>query len=193
MRTVKRIVVHTTATREGQPVTVEDIDEWHKDRGWKGIGYHHVVYLDGTVHEGRPEAEVGAHVFGHNADSIGIVYVGGLDKNGNPKDTRTYGQKVAMRFLLSKLVAKYPEVTEIVGHRDLSPDVDGDGIIEPFEWLKACPCFDAIPEYQDLLTQTNQTYKPANKKPVPPAPPEREKCGWFKSRLKKIVRGGKKK
>ncbi len=175
------MVVHATATKEGVPVTVEEIDQWHKARGWKGIGYHYVVYLDGSVHQGRPEAEVGAHVAGWNADSIGIVYVGGLDKSGNPRDTRTWGQKTTLRFLLSNLVKKYPEVTEIVGHRDLSPDVDGDGVIEPFEWLKDCPCFDAIPEYEDLLN------KPAKKKPVPPAPPERKKCGWFK----KLVRGGK--
>lgn len=175
MRTIKRIVVHCTATKEGNKVTVEDIDRWHKDRGWRGIGYHHVVYLDGSVHEGRPEAQVGAHVAGYNADSIGVVYVGGLDKNGKPKDTRNNGQKVTLRFLLSNLVKKYPEVTEIVGHRDLSPDVDGDGIIEPFEWLKDCPCFNAIPEYQDLLNRS------ATKPSKESKPQKRSARGWFKN------------
>ncbi len=186
MRTIKRLVVHCSATKEGQHVTVDTIRKWHTDpkpdgRGWSDIGYHHVVYLDGSVHTGRPEAVVGAHVAGWNADSIGIVYVGGLDKNRKPKDTRTHGQKVALREKLRQLVEKYPEVTEIVGHRDLSPDVDGDGIIEPFEWLKACPCFNAIPEYQDLLHKKTQSVKPT------PSPEQPKKCGWFK----KLVRGGK--
>ena len=92
MRKINLIVVHCTATPEGRDVTVADIDRMHRARGWKKIGYHYVVYRDGSVHEGRPVNEVGAHVYGHNANSIGVVYVGGVAKDGKTaKDTRTTG------------------------------------------------------------------------------------------------------
>ena len=72
MRTINEIIVHCTATPEGKDYTVDDITRWHKERGSKTIGYHYVVYRDGSVHEGRPLAEVGAHCKGHNAHSIGV-------------------------------------------------------------------------------------------------------------------------
>lgn len=97
MRNINLIVVHCTATPEGRDVTVADIDRMHRARGWKKIGYHYVVYRDGSVHEGRPVAEVGAHVYGHNANSIGVVYVGGVSADGKtPKDTRTPAQRRAL-------------------------------------------------------------------------------------------------
>lgn len=97
MRQINKIIMHCTASREGQPLTVADIDKMHRARGWNGIGYHYVVYADGSVHKGRSVEKAGAHVSGHNADSIGICYVGGLDGSGNPKDTRTEVQKAAIR------------------------------------------------------------------------------------------------
>ncbi len=149
MRKINLIVVHCSATKEGVPVTVADITKWHKQRGFATIGYHYVVYADGTVHEGRPESQVGAHVSGYNSNSIGICYVGGLDKNGKSKDTRTLAQKDALVLLLAKLKRKYP-LAKICGHRDLSPDQNKNGKIEQWEWLKDCPCFNAIEEYKGL-------------------------------------------
>lgn len=86
---------------------------------------------------------------GSNANSIGICYIGGLDADGKPKDTRTEEQKASLFFLLQQLREQFPDAM-ICGHRDFSPDLNGDGIIEPWEWMKACPCFDAIDEYQSL-------------------------------------------
>ncbi len=149
MRKITDIVVHCTATRAGVPVTVADIDAWHKKRGFAGIGYHYVVGLDGEVYEGRPEWKMGAHVKGHNRNSIGVVYVGGLDENNTPTDTRTEAQKKGLSDLLIILKEKYPNA-RISGHRDFSKDLNGNGIIEPFEWMKVCPCFDAKKEYECL-------------------------------------------
>lgn len=154
MRKIKYIGVHCSATREGQHFTVEDINEWHRKRGFSAvyngkeynIGYHIVIYLDGSVHYGRPLELAGAHITGYNAESIGICYIGGLDKDGNPKDTRTPEQKAALETELKKLMALFPSAV-IWGHRDFSPDKNGNGLVEPFEWLKACPCFDVISEH----------------------------------------------
>ena len=138
---IKRIVVHCTATREGQAVNAATIRGWHLKQGWSDIGYHYVILLDGRVEKGRADNMVGSHVKGWNTGSLAIVYVGGLDKDGKAKDTRTAGQKKAMKDLIAKLAAEH-KVTRIVGHRDLSPDKDGDGVVEKHEWLKDCPCFD---------------------------------------------------
>ena len=146
MRTITKIVIHCSATREGQSVTVKDIDKWHKDRGYGEIGYHYVVYLDGSIHKGRDEEKIGAHVLGHNTDSIGICYVGGLDKFGKSKDTRTDEQKKSLIKLIGELKERYPRAS-LLGHRDLSPDINGDGKIDKWEWLKDCPCFDVRKEY----------------------------------------------
>lgn len=136
MRRIDEIIIHCTETPAGRRVTVADIDQWHKDKGWVGIGYHYVVYLDGSVHMGREEEVVGAHCAGHNAHSIGVCYVGGLSKDGKTlMDTRTTAQKEAMLVLLRVLKRSYPNA-EIHGHRDFSK--------------KACPCFDATEEYKDL-------------------------------------------
>ena len=84
MRKINDIILHCSATKEGRDFTVADIDRWHKARGWRCIGYHFVVYRDGTVHPGRPVEQIGAHTSNHNARSIGICYVGGLDTSGKP-------------------------------------------------------------------------------------------------------------
>lgn len=113
----------------------QDVDRWHKQRGWKGIGYHYLITLDGTVEVGRKEEEIGAHTVNYNKNSIGICYVGGLDKNGKPKDTRTTQQKAAMYKLLTDLKKKYPKAT-IHGHYEFAK--------------KSCPCFNVKEEYGDL-------------------------------------------
>lgn len=137
MRLIKEIIVHCTATPEGKDYGAKDIDRWHRAQGWDGIGYHYVVRLDGTVEKGRADSARGAHCVNHNAQSIGVVYVGGISgKDGTmPKDTRTPAQKQSLRILLSVLRAVYPEA-RIYGHRDFA--------------AKACPCFDAKTEYKDL-------------------------------------------
>lgn len=149
MRKIKYIVLHCSATKEGVPFGIEDIGRWHRQRGFRKVGYHYVILLDGTIRKGRDIAQVGAHVQGSNANSIGICYIGGLDADGKPKDTRTEEQKASLFFLLQQLREQFPDAM-ICGHRDFSPDLNGDGIIEPWEWMKACPCFDAIDEYQSL-------------------------------------------
>lgn len=127
-KNIDRIVIHCTATKEGVHFTASDIDRWHRDRGWSEIGYHFVINLDGTIEKGRNEAKIGSHVRGHNTGSIGIVYVGGLDGNGRPKDTRTPSQKSAMKGLVEQLLEAYPGA-DVLGHRD-HPGV-----------AKECPCF----------------------------------------------------
>lgn len=135
-RKINEIIVHCTATAEGKDFKVSDIDKWHRAKGWDGIGYHQVVYLDGSIHPGRPMDKVGAHCLGHNQNSIGVVYVGGVASDGKtPKDTRTPEQKAALRKLLTDLKRKYPGAT-IHGHRDFAN--------------KACPSFDATTEYKDI-------------------------------------------
>ncbi len=148
-RKINKIVVHCSATKEGKDHTVEDIKHWHKQRGFADIGYHYVIYRDGSVHKGRPESIAGAHVQGHNRDSIGVCYIGGLDANGKAKDTRTEAQRRTLVVLLRSLKAKYPNA-RIVGHRDLSPDLNGNGKVDRWEWMKECPSFDAEEEYKYL-------------------------------------------
>ena len=149
MRDIKYIVVHATATKQGQNFTAKDIDRWHKQRGWSGIGYHYVIDIYGNLEKGRPENRIGAHVKGYNRNSIGVVYVGGLNKNLAPKDTRTNAQKEALKTLLKSLKTRYPKA-KILGHRDFSKDLNGNGFLEPFEFIKTCPCYDAKTEYKTL-------------------------------------------
>ena len=132
---VKYIVVHSSATPQDRDHTKADIERWHKARGFKGVGYHYIVLLDGIVEKGRAITDQGAHVRGHNHNTIGVCYIGGVDFAKRAKDTRTEAQKKALRQLLSELLAVYPEAT-IVGHRDLA--------------ATACPSFDAKEEYKDL-------------------------------------------
>ena len=149
MRVITLIVIHCSAVRPDQTSSAKKIDEWHKDRGFNGIGYHYVVRRNGEIEPGRPEWQIGAHCVNHNAHSIGVCYEGGLDSYGNPCDTRTQAQRDSMRALLTRLHEQFPSAI-IMGHRDLSPDLDGNGRIDPDEWLKQCPCFDALLDYEDL-------------------------------------------
>lgn len=141
-RSIDKLIVHCTATKEGQEVSSDTISAWHKARQFsyyinsrgekKYTGYHYLIHLDGTIEECRPENVRGCHVTGQNAHSIGICYAGGLDAAGKPKDTRTAAQKSALVWLLRKLKGKYTKAT-IHGHREFA--------------AKACPCFDARAEY----------------------------------------------
>lgn len=145
MRQIKEIIIHCSATIEGKDYTVADIDRWHKARGWKGIGYHFVIYRDGSIHVGRAKSEAGAHCVGHNKISIGICYIGGLSKDGKAKDTRTPQQKDSLRSLIEQIREEYPKV-RVLGHRDCSPDKNKDGRITKEEWVKQCPCFNVETE-----------------------------------------------
>lgn len=145
MRTsTEAIVIHCSATLAHQDVRRLEINAMHKRRGFGGIGYHWLIRLDGVIEQGRrPEDSVGAQVKGFNARTIGICYIGGLDSNtAAPIDTRNPAQLASMIKLLQRLCEIYPKAV-ILGHRDLSPDLDHDGLIEKHEWLKVCPCFDA--------------------------------------------------
>lgn len=146
-RLINLLVVHCSASPNGRRVTSEEIDAWHAARGFhrdprligynepflKHIGYHYVIYAEGPARIGRGEQEVGAHVQGHNANSIGICMVG--------TDAFSPAQWLSLRGLLQGLLKRYPDAA-VRGHRDLSPDRNGDGVVQPGEWLKTCPGFD---------------------------------------------------
>lgn len=136
MRDINKIILHCTATPEGRDISADTIRQWHLDRGWSDIGYHYIIYLDGTIKEGRPVERQGAHVRGHNKKSIGIAYVGGCDSNMSPKDTRTTAQKIAIWDLLTELMNRHINST-LHGHNEFSS--------------KACPSFDVQIEYKDLI------------------------------------------
>lgn len=163
---VDAIVIHCTATREGIDFRASDIDRWHKERGFGKIGYHYLIDLNGTIEKGRPDNEVGAHANtkglsgkSYNYHSIGISYVGGVDKNGKPKDTRTDAQKESMMKLVFELMDKFPNVKEVIGHRDTSPDLNGDGKITEKEWVKQCPSFDVRAEFPMALIVAERNKK----------------------------------
>jgi len=142
-----RITIHCTATKPSFNCGADVIDQMHKARGWSMIGYHYVIRRNGMIEEGRPESRQGAGVRGHNSNNLHISWEGGLnEETGKPEDNRTDEQKIALVSLIRDITARY-SIEDIRGHRDYSPDLDGDGVIESFEWLKACPCFNAIEEY----------------------------------------------
>lgn len=126
-RRISEIIIHCSATPEGRDVTAAQIDQWHRQRGFKSIGYHYVIRLDGSVEVGRNEKAIGAHCSGHNRSSIGICYIGGCDAKMNPKDTRTEAQRRTLRELVADLKRRYPSAT-IHGHYEFA--------------AKACPSFD---------------------------------------------------
>ena len=133
MRTIDKIFIHCSATPEGRDVKTETIKSWHvKGNGWSDIGYHFVIELDGAVKNGRPLHRSGAGVKGHNAHSIHVCYIGGMDKDKNAKDTRTDAQRKALDQLVAELKMDYPTAT-IHGHNEFA--------------AKACPSFDVQKEY----------------------------------------------
>lgn len=142
MRKIDTIIVHCSATKAWQDFTAKDIDCWHRKRGFDGIGYHYVIRLNGKIEKGRNVEYPGAHCPDWNTRSIGICYIGGLDANGKPADTRTKAQKRILYQLIKELERDYPGINLVIGHRDTSPDLNRNGVIEPCEFVKACPCFD---------------------------------------------------
>ncbi len=121
MRNIDKIIIHCSATPDGKDFTVQQIDKWHRERGFASIGYHFVIYRDGSVHRGRPIEQVGAHTSGHNANSIGICYIGGCSADGkSPKDTRTPEQCSALIALCRGLRYKFPRAS-IHGHNEFAP------------------------------------------------------------------------
>lgn len=146
MRAIRDIVIHCSASPNGKPVSAQEIDSWHRQRGFKRtapvgqphlphIGYHYVIDVDGTVTEGRSLGEIGAHVAGSNARSIGICLVG--------TDRFTPAQWASLKAIRADLRAGFSTV-RWCGHRDYSPDQNGDGVIEPWEFIKTCPGFDVV-------------------------------------------------
>ena len=157
MNKIDSIIIHCSATRVGLDLRAKDIDCMHRQRGFTRIGYNFVIDLDGTVENGRPLSIDGAHCntkgfsgVSYNKHSIGICYIGGLDVNGHPADTRTEAQKNALRDLVAKLCKEY-KIIELLGHRDTSPDLNKNGEVEPAEYIKACPCFDVRSEFSNFL------------------------------------------
>lgn len=137
------IVIHCTATRKGQYQDVASITRMHKARGFSTIGYHYLIGLKGEKWKGRsPDTSIGAGVAGQNSNTLHVSYVGGLDAHGKAKDTRTAAQMKSMKDLTGDLLIKFSKA-RVLGHRDLSPDKDHDGVVEPNEWVKECPCFSA--------------------------------------------------
>lgn len=152
MNKPKEIILHCSATAENKPFTAADIEKWHKKRGFKKIGYHYVIKLDGTVEKGRDEKESGAHTVNHNSKSIGICYVGGLTKDGKtPKDTRTDKQKEAMYRLVKDIMNRYNiPLNEVHGHYEFA--------------AKACPSF-RIDDFRQEFEQwekSNKNHKNSN-------------------------------
>lgn len=181
MREIDELIWHCTATPAGRETTVAEIDRWHKARGWSGIGYHKVVHLDGSVSDGRPESQVGAHVANRNARTIGYVYVGGVDADDKRKarDTRTPAQKRTMERLTREAIKRYG-LTMVSGHSDYAN--------------KACPSFNARAEYAHLLRPDVEPVpvpRPRPEQPDDPGvepvePPPAVHVPWWKSTIAKI-------
>lgn len=135
MRAVTEIIIHCTGTVPSNSTTVEAVRNYHvKHNGWKDIGYHYLIYLDGSIHQGRPIDQVGAHCTNHNQNTIGICYVGGMASDGKTsKDTRTVAQVAALRTLVKSLKVCFPTIKKVSGHYMYSS--------------KPCPCFDVAKEF----------------------------------------------
>lgn len=149
MRQISRIFVHCTAGWQ-DTTTVESLQKEFKAKGWKNPGYHWVIFPNGRIVQMLDEAKVANGVKNYNANSIHVAWVGGIDED-HPKsiDNRTLSQKAALYDLLTKLKLKYRRAM-IMGHRDISPDLNHNGVVDPWERIKECPCFDAMVEYMDI-------------------------------------------
>lgn len=130
VREINRVILHCSATREGDDINAATIRAWHMapPRNWSDIGYHYVVKLDGTIESGRPITKPGAHARGHNKDSIGICYIGGVDVSGHPKNTMTVEQRSSIKRICRALCHVLNKPLTLHGHREYS--------------TKACPSFE---------------------------------------------------
>lgn len=159
INTVDKIVVHCSATLRTRDIGAAEIDSWHRGppQNWSAIGYHFVIRRDGTLEYGRPLTRQGAHTRGHNKHSWGICVVGGVKwatVRGKQKlvadDNFTSAQYATLRTTVMMLKAIRPNA-EVLGHRDLSPDLNNDGVIDEWEWVKDCPCFDVRSWYSRAI------------------------------------------
>lgn len=146
-RNIKYIFVHCTAGPQTQ--TLAALLAEFRRKGWKNPGYHYVIFPDGRVVQLLDESKVANGVRGYNSVAVHVAYVGGIDTEGKAVDNRTAAQKKNLRIMLKVLRRRYPEA-RILGHRDISPDRNGNGRVDSWERIKECPCFDAIEEYRDI-------------------------------------------
>lgn len=152
MRKIDKIFIHCSATPEGRDIKMETIKSWHvKGRGWRNIGYHFVIELDGLLRPARPMEQMGAGVKGHNEHSIHVCYVGGLDKSKNPKDTRTQAQRETLNTIVGGLLKEYPDAS-VHGHNEFSN--------------KACPSFDVQKEFGGAKITAKPKKSKSTKKPT---------------------------
>jgi N-acetyl-anhydromuramyl-L-alanine amidase AmpD len=129
MRTINEIIIHCSATTPSMKIDAEWIRKVHVEQnGWKDIGYHFVITRDGLMDFGREVAVIGAHCKGHNANSIGICLVGGINQKGKPEDNFTPAQFVALKQLIAILKEQFPGIVKLSGHND-------------YDKNKACPSF----------------------------------------------------
>lgn len=136
MREIKYIVIHCTGASAKQ--TVDSIKNyWKTVKKWKQVGYHHLVAADGLDNVLAPISAITNGVAGFNSNSIHLCYIGGE----NWKDTRTDAQKNTLARLVKLYSKQFPKA-KIRGHRDFSPDKNGNGKIEPHEYMKVCPAFE---------------------------------------------------
>lgn len=149
MRNITRIFLHCTASWQ-HSTTVESLKAEFKAKGWKNPGYHWVIFPDGKIVKLLEESKVANGVKGYNSNSIHVAWVGGINKE-HPKgiDNRTPEQKLALFDLLTKIKLRYKDAM-ILGHRDISPDLNHNGVVDPWEYIKDCPCFDAMVEFMDI-------------------------------------------
>jgi len=166
MRNIDLIVGHCSATAIDESYTVEQLERDHKNRNFSAIGYHYYIRRDGTIHKCRPLEKIGAHAKGHNTGSVAWCYEGGIIAGGraniasHAKDTRTEAQKKSIKEVIKEIYnffGDYQDMSEvkILGHRDLSPDLDGNGKITPNEYMKQCPCYDVESEnYESLINKS---------------------------------------
>lgn len=147
MRTIKYIAVHCTAG--SQKATAREVELEFDRKGWKAPGYHYVITADGKIHQLLDTEKVSNGVKGFNSVTVNVAYTGGINAKGKSEDNRTEEQKASLRKLLKLLKGKYPDAV-IQGHRDFSPDKNGNGVVDVWERIKDCPCFDAKKEFKDL-------------------------------------------
>ena len=148
MRKIKAIAVHCTAT--AQNATIASIQNyWKNSLKWKSPGYHYIIEANGKITQLLSIEKVSNGVAGHNSNIINVCYVGGITDKGKGTDNRTIEQKASLVDVLTVLKKQFPDA-EIKGHRGFSPDKNGNGIIEPAEYIKQCPCFNAKKEYQHI-------------------------------------------
>lgn len=140
-RDVDLLIIHCTATKPSMDIGAEEVNDWHIQRGWNGIGYHAVIRRNGVVEGGRPLGTVGAHAQGYNSRSVGVSLVGGVDENNNPQNNFTVAQMSSLRTYVAEFLSKCPNA-KVIGHNQVSS--------------KACPSFDVqswlAPNFPDAMS-----------------------------------------